>query len=243
MKKLRFISLILLLAACQEGTVTENKVDFSKVATSLESVYQDAFSVALASKPENVFSNTFAQLKDNYFKINIDVDMLEVQKQIALAGRVKTSDDLDLSFLSQSQISLVAPLLNDLLDQEDLSEASQKTSAFIDQVLISSLSDEEKYQLLAIGIGIKSGIQTLFNITSSNAKQQGEVNVKNALRAGVVSLATGAIAGCYGGATAGTFTVPILGTAAGCVGGAVFGGAAGFVSGVGMSILQDLLFD
>lgn len=169
--------------------------------------------------------------------------MAEVQKQIELAARVKSSDDLDLSFLSEGQLSLVAPLLNDLLDQADLSIASQKTNAFIYQVLVSSLGDEEKYQLLAMGIGIKSGIQTLLDVTSRTAKQQGEIDVKGALRAGVLGLTTGAVAGCYAGATAGTVTVPILGTAAGCVGGAVFAGAAGFVSGVGMSILQDLLFD
>lgn len=232
-----------MLAACQENTVSEKQVDFSNVVTSLESAYDNAFSVALASTPETVVSNTFNQLKDNYFKINIEIDPLEVQRQIESSARVTTSEDLDLSFLSAAQVSLVSPLLNDLLDQSDLSKASEKTNAFIDQVLISSLRDEEKYQLLAMGIGIKSGIKALFDIASGSAKQQGEIDVKGALRAGVMGLATGAISGCYGGATAGTFTVPILGTAAGCVGGAVFGAAAGFVGGVGMSILQDLLFD
>lgn len=232
-----------MLVACQENTVSEKQVDFSKVATSLETAYDNAFSVALSSTPESVVSNTFSQLNDNYFKINIEIDPLEVQRQIESSARVASAEDLDLSFLSTAQVSLVTPLLNDLLNQNDLSRASEKTNAFIDQVLVSSLSDEEKYQLLAMGIGIKSGIKTLFDVTSSSAKQQGEVDVKGALRAGVMGLATGAISGCYGGATAGTFTVPILGTAAGCVGGAVFGAAAGFVGGVGMSILQDLLFD
>jgi hypothetical protein len=67
------------------------------------------------------------------------------------------------------------------------------------------------------------------------------VNTRNVLIAGVTGAAymgvRGAIAGCAGG----TVALPFIGTATGCVGGAVFGGALGFVEGVGLGIVAELL--
>jgi uncharacterized membrane protein len=87
----------------------------------------------------------------------------------------------------------------------------------------------------------KSGASISPLTNSVNPKDKQVIKWKQAFQNGVKGFAVGAVYGGYTGATAGTFTVPVLGTAVGLVGGAVYGGAWGFATGVAGSIVDDLL--
>ncbi len=175
-------------------------------------------------------------------------------------ANVRTTGTVDLStfeIYSEDQLALVQPFVDDLLNEEDLNATKSKAISFQQSVVSSTLSDDEKIQLLTLSTGVISfaefvedgGIDLIANeldITyssnSSNGRVQGcSVSSRNVLASAVVGLAGGAATGGYVGATAGTFTVPILGTAVGGVGGAVFGGAAGFVSGLISGVAAELL--
>lgn len=182
---------------------------------------------------------------------------LRLPDQLANARTTGTVDLSAFEIYSESQLDLIQPFIDDLLDEEDLNVIKSKATTFQQSVVNSTLSDDEKFQLLVVSSGIISfaefvdngGIEQIQNalfesnqFQSSNGRVMACVDVKGALRAGVVDLAIGATVGGYVGATAGSFTVPIIGTVTGGVSGAVVGGAVGFVEGVTRSILTDLIF-
>ncbi len=117
----------------------------------------------------------------------------------------------------------------------------------------SNLSQDEKVLLISY-LGSLSGsldfiqnggiqqIESQFEeVGYTNGRTNGcSVNVRNVLLSGVYGLATNAVRGAIIGGTAGTFSVPVLGTATGIVGGAVFGAAAGFVGGVIGGVVVEL---
>ncbi len=67
------------------------------------------------------------------------------------------------------------------------------------------------------------------------------VDFRSVWTSAVMGLVATGVAGGYAGATAGFFTLPILGTAGGAVGGAVYGAASGFVSGALFGVAGELL--
>lgn len=107
------------------------------------------------------------------------------------------------------------------------------------------LSDDEKTMLTSYLSSLASsltflengGIEQIQNLLDESGYTSGRTNgckvsVRDVLISGVYGLGIGAVRGAIVGGTAGTFTVPVLGTATGAVGGAVFGGAVGFLGGV-----------
>ncbi|GIV36402.1 MAG: hypothetical protein KatS3mg032_0781 [Cyclobacteriaceae bacterium] len=179
---------------------------------------------------------------------------LRLPDHFANARKNGTVDLSTFEIYSEDQLALVQPFVDDLLNEEDLNATKSKAISFQQSVVSSTLSDDEKIQLLTLSTGVISfaefvedgGIDLIANeldiIYSSNGRVQGcSVSSRNVLASAVVGLAGGAATGGYVGATAGTFTVPILGTAVGGVGGAVFGGAAGFVSGLISGVAAELL--
>jgi hypothetical protein len=243
MKKIKSIVLLtFLLAACQENSVTKKEIDYHSVIANLEVAYNGAFSVALQSKPGHLYSNTYDYLKGNYFSGSYQFDPNEIKAKLNKTARISSADELDLSYLTEEQKTLTVPFLNSILNQDDLSAASLTADNFNNLVMQSTLSDLQKYQLLTIGTAVKAGIKVIQDNTAKSSRIAARVDVKGALQSGVIGLASGAVGGCYTGATGGTVAFPGLGTATGCLGGAVIGGALGFIGGVVGSIAQDLLF-
>jgi len=245
MKKLLLIGLIIFLSACQENAVQKKQTDYDGLVTSLEATYKNTFAVALKSAPDNVYADTYSYLKQNYFKGDLQLDPNKLKALSSSGARISSASDLDLSFLTEEQKTLVIPFFDAILNQTDLSVVSDLTDQFNNAIISSLLNEEQKYQLFSIGTAIKVSIKVIEDAStksSSNGRVE-KIDVKGALQAGVLGLATGAIGGCYTGATGGTVAFPLLGTATGCVGGAVLGGAMGFIGGVTMSIVQNLLFD
>jgi hypothetical protein len=242
MKKILFVALLAFVSSCQKSEVEKKQTDYSSITANLEAMYNGAFAVALKSKPENVYSSTYKYLNQNYFTGDFKLSPIELKT--LTNARISSAGDLDLSFLSEEQKALTIPFFDKILNSTELSIARDLANKFNNDIVSSSLPEVEKYQLLYIGSAVKVGAKVIEDAISkvNSGGRTEKVDVKNALRAGVVGLGIGAIGGCVAGAIGGTVTVPILGTATGCVGGAVFGGAYGFITGVGESILQDLLF-
>lgn len=243
MKKIKaLILLTLFLAACQEQTVNKNQTDFLGIVTSLETAYTEAFSIALRSNPDHLYSTTYDYLKENYFTGTYQFDPTGINAKLSKATRLGSADELDLSFLTTEQKALTLPFLTAILNQDNLSAVSMTADNFNKDIIQSTLSDLQKYQLLTLGTAVKVGIRIIEENASQSTKPSAKVDVKGALQSGVQGLVVGAVYGCYVGATGGTVAFPLLGTATGCVGGAVLAGATGFISGVVGSIVGDLLW-
>jgi len=244
MRKSLLITLMAVLTACQENTLSSKQTDYVGHVTNLEATYHGAFAVAMKSTSNTRYTVTYDYLRNNYFSGSLQINSTEFGSQVASQKRASSIDDLDLSFLSEEQIILVAPFLNNILSQTDLSNADKLTDSFNNDIVLSALDEEHKYQLLAIGASIKAGIKIIEDASvqaDSNGRVE-RVNVKGALQAGVIGLVGGAVVGAKAGCAGGTVAFPGLGTATGCVGGAVIGGALGFIGGVAESIVQDLIF-
>jgi hypothetical protein len=242
MKKIMFLALLAFASSCQKSEIEKKQVDYSGITASLEAMYNGAFAVALKSKPENVYSSTYKYLNQNYFTGDFKLSPIELKT--LTNARISSARELDLSFLSDEQRTLTIPFLDKIINSAELSVANDLANKFNNDITSSSLTEVEKYQLLSIGSAIKVGVKVIEDATSkvNSGGRTEKIDVKGALRAGVLGLAGGAISGCVTGALGGTVALPLFGTAGGCVGGAVFGGAYGFVVGVGGSILQDLIF-
>jgi hypothetical protein len=158
---------------------------------------------------------------------------------------------------SEDQLNLVQPFVNDLLNNDDISLGKSRTIEFQLTIVNSSLSYDEKFQLLAFNAGVISLIEFLENggvedIRIILAQEIGfngafdrltgcSISTRSIFADGVVGLVGGAAGGCYAGATAGTVAFPLVGTVTGCVGAGVVGGAGGFLSGIAYGIASQLL--
>ena len=156
--------------------------------------------------------------------------------------------------LSEDQIVLLEPFIEKVLSNNFIDDYMLHVNDFNLQIEKSNLELERKYELLAISASIfvisdfllNGGIETIQNQLGYSDIPNGRVhrcrvNTRNVFGAAVISaFATGGV-GAYVGATAGSFTVPILGTAAGAVGGGVFGFASGFVTGAVLGVAAELL--
>ncbi len=244
MKRVFFIVLITIFSACQDNAVQKRETDYKEIAKNLEATFSGAFSVALKSSTDNVYSDTYSYLRANYFTGELDFNPNEIKGEMNKSARISSVNELDLSFLTNEQKVLAVPFLNNLLDQEDLAIVKGLTNSFNNDVASSSLSNEHKYQLLALGSAVGSAVKIIEEtlIKGSPVGRAQGVDVKGALQAGVIGLVGGAIVGGKAGCAGGTVAFPGLGTATGCVGGAVIGGALGFIGGVAESILQDIIF-
>ncbi|MFM8913461.1 MAG: hypothetical protein ACKOE6_11195, partial [Flammeovirgaceae bacterium] len=220
------------------------EIDYKEITKNLDVTFNGAFSLALKSSTDNVYSDTYSYLQANYFTGNLEFNPNEIKREMNKSARIGSVNELDLSFLTNEQRVLAVPFLNNLLAQEDLEIVKGLANSFNIDVASSSLSNEHKYQLLALGSAVGSAVKVIEETiikASSVGRSQG-VDVKGALQAGVIGLVGGAIVGGKAGCAGGTVAFPGLGTATGCVGGAVIGGALGFIGGVAESILQDIIF-
>ena len=158
---------------------------------------------------------------------------------------------------SEDQLNLVQPFVDDLLNNDGINLRKSRTIEFQLVIVNSSLTYDEKFQLLAFNAGVISLIEFLENggvedIRLILAQELGfngafdrvtgcSISTRSIFADGVVGLVGGAAGGCYAGATAGTVAFPLLGTVTGCVGAGVVGGAGGFISGIAYGIASQLL--
>ncbi len=205
----------------------------------------------LNGKYFNAEEKAILDFSNNYSEVRLPDDLANARKN----GTVVLST---FEIYSKEQLVLFQPFVDDLLNEENINEAKSKAVSFQHSVINSTLTEDEKLQLLSVSTGVisfaefveKGGIEKVQNILSeelgkespSNGRVMGcSVNMRDVMAGAIVGGAGGAIAGGYGGATAGTVAFPIVGTVTGGVGGAVVGGAFGFVSGALSSIAASLL--
>lgn len=189
-------------------------------------------------------------LSNNYNHLNLTNN----PSKLRLGGFVDLSA---FGVYSKNQLNLVQPFVDDLLEDEDISLARFRTTQFQSAVVSSSLSYDEKFQLLAFSTGVTSlieflesgGVDDIRRILAIELGIDGafdrvigcSISTRSIFADGVVGLVGGAAGGCYAGATAGTVAFPLVGTVTGCVGAGVVGGAGGFISGVAYGIASQLL--
>lgn len=188
----------------------------------------------------NVDGKTIIDFASNYGE-------LRLPDQFANARISETVNLSTFGIYSESQLDLLQPFIDDFLIEENLQTVKSKAISFEQTIIYSSLSENEKIQLLAVSTGVISfaefvqngGIEEIqkilaeeLGIDSSNARVMGcKVDVKSvaagAVVNGVLVGGAGLKTGCAGGMVAGP-----IGAASGCVGGAVMGFATGFMWGI-----------
>jgi len=182
---------------------------------------------------------------------------LRLPDQLANARKAGTVDLSTFEIYSKSQLDLVQPFIDDILDEEDFNIAKSKAIAFQQKVINSSLSFDEKIQLLSFSSGVISfaefvengGIEQIQIILAEEIANGGSpngrvkrcsVSARNVWLGAVVGLGAGAVGGAKVGCAGGLVAGP-LGAAGGCVGGAVMGGAMGFIGGALTTTAAELL--
>lgn len=246
MKRLLLIALVGIAFSC--GQNESQAPDYSRMITSFDVTFKNTFHQTISSVSKkadlpNLPVVAAQYLKDNFYTGDVQFDVAEFQQTISIAGRVREDIALDLSFLTAGQQAIAGPFLQDVMQMEELTYMPHALFIYERQITNSLLTEVEKWQLFEISSLVRQAVQMIQDAQSGNVSRTQVIDVKGALRAGVIGLAVGATAGAYAGATGGTVVFPVVGTVTGGVAGAVVGGAIGFVTGVAESILQNLLFD
>lgn len=158
---------------------------------------------------------------------------------------------------SEDQLKLAQPFVDRLLITGDMEIAKFEAVLFQKKVIKSTLTNDEKLQLLTLSSGIvgfvefveNGGIDKIRDVLGEHLNNNGipnnrfrncSVDTRSVLAGAVVSGAIagglGFKAGCAGGMVGGP-----IGAASGCVGGAVMGFASGFMWGAVGGIAASLL--
>jgi hypothetical protein len=245
MKKLFLVAFIAATISCAQNDSIS--ADYSDMIYSLDQTFAKTFEETLKSARTRADLEKLPSVADGYLRSNFysgQFNFSTVRFSDNTFGRSADDVQPDLSFLTYAQRQFAEPFLQEVMLMEDLHPIPHALYIFELQVTNSSLSVVEKWQLFEISSLVRQGAQTIQTALDENAgsSRMKKIDIKNALRAGVIGLGVGAVGGAYAGATGGTVAFPVVGTVTGAVAGAVIGGAIGFVSGVAESILQDLLF-
>ena len=242
--------------AC-ENEVKDPAIDFTKITSLLDVKYASTFNSTLGtnlkSNSENNrlayyadFAETTLNSVEDFYVNETDFTPLIEEDFI---DAISQTPVLDLSFLTGQQEAIARPFLEDIMSQEELTYIDKKVWLFEKEITNSTLTSEQKYQLFSIASLIKQGVQVIRDaeagllMATTAGRIAKTIDVKAALRDGVIGLGIGAVRGAYVGCTGGTVVFPGLGTATGCVGGAVIGGAVGFIAGVGTNLLGQLFWN
>lgn len=193
-------------------------------------------------------------------RIDLQASDLELTNRLSFPNTRTLEDNLSIQLANafgEESRNMLQPLVDELTKTSELKDMSDVVDDFYAQVINSTLSEDDKIQLLSTGAGIKSlsiffsdngNLERFKNAIFSNGNSNGRlttkscrINWRNVWASAVIGFAynagRGAIIGCAGG----TLVLPLFGTATGCIGGAVFGGASGFFAGASFGIAGELL--
>lgn len=274
------LSLIILFSSCEQNQDLVPATNLDQEISLLKEMNSDGLNLAVSNLAKNLKSNWRNEISLNQKGLVRDVlsgmngHYFDVHEEVILGvlnhygdvnlpnnrGNLRVVGYIDLSsfgIYSKSQLNLVQPFVDDLLNDEDISLGKSKTNEFQSAVVTSTLTYDEKFQLLAFSTGVTSLIEFLerggvndirqilaneFGLYGSFDRITGcSISTRSIFADGVVGLVGGAAGGCYAGATAGTVAFPLVGTVTGCVGAGVVGGAGGFISGIAYGIASQLL--
>ena len=166
----------------------------------------------------------------------------------------EVSSKADVSqFYNKNELVLVQPFLDELLETDDFVKVSALATSFHEKVISSILTRDEKIKLLSLSTAVQALAENSEELISIITTQMQEatgntvdrlrcsVSPRNVLLAGITGILYGGVKGGIIGCGGGTVLFPGLGTVTGCVSGAIFGGAWGFIEGVGLGIAAELL--
>lgn len=246
------------------------------------STYEDIFNSSYASIQPNSFlsaesiddKNTLVTLhkmnlstqvenylKANYFKdINYEIGYYDFQKFQFGGANLKTDALInfdEVSTLTTKQKILTEPFINDILGIWKLNMVQARVYTFVEDVMVSDLTDEEKGELTVLAAATSSvvtfmqndGVNILYNFMTtlvddtSTGRIEGDCDVdwRSVWGSAVLGFFGGGTSGAIYGGSGGTIILPGIGSATGFIGGAVFGAAGGFTSGALYGIASELL--
>ena len=277
MKKPIIFSLIILMSSCSQHEIPENSIpNYDLIIQGLEDMHTSNLNFAfenlnsVLSKQkkslildENKLSksafleNSISFFNDQLFINDSYFEMFEESRIIdeELNSRVLNFDLTYYSGFNQAQKSIAQPFVNNILNNVFNSyQANSYVTNFNNQVINSTLSEEEKLELLSLSSATSSlgvfidnnGVQLMSNFIQTLGYEpyrlQGcSVSFRNVWTSGVVGFFGGGISGGVIGCGGGTVVLPGVGTVTGCVGGAVFGATYGFVSGSVAGVASELI--
>lgn len=270
-----------MFSSCNEVQELSPNRNFEKETELFSKMTTAGFDLATSSLASNLSSTGKSEMTLNQRQLVKDIlngmngQFLETNEEaigevsgnygdIRLSGQFvngKTMSTVDLGSLghySDSQIALAQPFVDKLLSTEDVNSYRFDAISFQESVVASSLTDDEKLELLVLSTSVvafanfleNGGIERIQAIIANeleangipNGKTMGcSIDTRGVLADAVVGLVAGATYGGYVGATTGTFTIPGILTVAGGVAGAAAGGAFGFVTGALEGIASNLL--
>lgn len=240
------------------------RMDFSKELSLLTEINKVGFGITqrpeIGLEREQILRDMLSKFNGRFFEMEdaaLEVFIRELSDPDGYSEALETGEiDLFLyDVYNEQQLELAQPFIDELLDMEDMMVAKAHAEAFLQAVTTSSLSEEDKIELLVIGTGVvgisefmsTGGLEEISLIlaadrtgTTDGHAYRCRVNSRNVWLSAVVGLSIGGYVGgsvgCAGGMVAGP-----IGMAGGCVGGAVMGGASGFITGALSGVAVELL--
>lgn len=265
-----------LFVSCQEDVdFNQPDLNLSNASERFEQMYQEGLDVAIQSLDLTggkglildrrlLQSKTFQHLEKNYIYIddfNVGAYLSENSENENYSpvhfdpNSPQFREILETAY-SSDQLPVLKKFLDDLFVNEDYGKVKLLARNFQNSLKVSSLSEEEKLELISVGAGIyaladfleRGGMEmvgeklaVLGNESGYNPNLRCRVDMRSVWAGAVFTGGIGAVRGGIVGCAGGTVLFPGLGTATGCVGGAVFGGAAGFIEGAIGGIAGSLL--
>ena len=173
-----FVFLMVFLTACsQTGSDFTPENNFEKEILSLESISSTSLKITLSNLDNFDFENATLNDEENLWKLNANdiarqsygVDDIDFNKNFdhqVFTNSNKSVDKIDLDALegfSKNQKLLAEPFLNDILAIKGLELIEIKVNDFNELVTTSTLSNNEKLQLLSIASSVKVLADFLLN--------------------------------------------------------------------------------
>ncbi|GIV38292.1 MAG: hypothetical protein KatS3mg033_0092 [Thermonema sp.] len=283
MKKLVvFLMPLVLLTSCKKEQGVSPTANFEKEIEFLKEMNISSLNLVVSSlgdaisridkdkvnlSQRRLIKETALGLNGRYFNADEKtiVNFLNNYGELILPGsfnkKYKDEYFIDLSTFdvyNERQLVLLQPFIDNIMNESDMNKVKSEAIAFQLSVINSTLSNNEKVQILSLTTCIISfvefieggGIEKVQEILAeemeakpfSNGRNMGcSVNTRSVLAGAVVGFMQGAIGGCYAGAAGGTVTFPIVGTVTGCVSAGMVGGAIGFATGAVTGIITELI--
>ncbi|MCC5931293.1 MAG: hypothetical protein JJU28_18740 [Cyclobacteriaceae bacterium] len=283
MKNLALTTLLVLIisSSCNQESPLELQNDFSQEIDHLKSMNSTGLNLAVLHLGENISHLGQSEISFNQRQFVLDIvkglrgQYFEAEEsavkefsnhygEVRLPGQLpgsRTTGEVKLSdyqLLTDGQLLLAQPLVDKILRTDDVFAIKEDAIDYLQGVTASTLPEDDKLQLIAIGASIlafcdfieNGGIEEIRTILAKELEYSGaangrvmgcEVSTRSVLAGGVTGFFGGLAWGCYSGAIAGTVVFPLVGTVAGCVNAGMVSAAGGFITGVTYSIASELL--
>lgn len=157
------VVLIFVTACHQVQDMDPVKKDFSEEISVLTEMNNVGFDITqqpeLGFEREQIFMNMLSRFNGRFFEMDdaaTEVFVSELSDPDRYTNAVEAGE-IDLSLYdvyNEQQLNFAQPFIDELLGMDDMMVAKAHAETFLRAVIASSLSEEDKVELLAIGTGV-----------------------------------------------------------------------------------------